>query len=329
MAKTPCKSIKRDGSPCNGKGLEQFDGYCIAHGPADQTRQWRALGGTNSSTAARLDKRIPARLKNMMDMLEDGMNRVLEGTLSSADYTVICRGAKVRIDLYRLADEEMEAIRAEETQTAAEEIAGAHGDLAILKAADAITAQQNQYRIDSLIDQDLAKCDSPQTDDRPADYILTDEGRRRFDFRHQASFTQQDIDDLKAEVMQNTYEKEHLPLVSSLMNQMREDMEAALADLTRDPALDPAPPLDPLTGQAFNELPAGLKTGQPQDPNPADVVLSPQILKDMIRQVEELTRQFEQTYPDEQYDHEENLHRANNDPDPATHNTITAPYSMN
>ena len=136
MAKTPCKSIKRDGSPCNGKGLEQFDGYCIAHGPADQTRQWRALGGTNSSTAARLDKRIPARLKNMMDMLEDGMNRVLEGTLSSADYTVICRGAKVRIDLYRLADEEMEAIRAEETQTAAEEIAGAHGDLAILKAAD-------------------------------------------------------------------------------------------------------------------------------------------------------------------------------------------------
>ena len=239
MAKTPCKSIKRDGSPCNGKGLEQFDGYCIAHGPADQTRQWRALGGTNSSTAARLDKRIPARLKNMMDMLEDGMNRVLEGTLSSADYTVICRGAKVRIDLYRLADEEMEAIRAEETQTAAEEIAGAHGDLAILKAADEITAQQNQYRIDSLIDQDLAKCDSPQTDDRPADYILTDEGRRRFDFRHQASFTQQDIDDLKAEVMQNTYEKEHLPLVSSLMNQMREDMEAALADLTRDPALDP------------------------------------------------------------------------------------------
>ena len=49
----------------------------------------------------------------------------------------------------------------------------------------------------------------------------------------------------------------------------------------------------------------------------------------MIRQVEELTRLFEQQYPDEQYDHEENLHRANNDPDPATHNTITAPYSVN
>ena len=56
---------------------------------------------------------------------------------------------------------------------------------------------------------------------------------------------------------------------------MREDMEAALADLTRDPALDPAPPLDPLTGQAFNELPAGLKTGQPQDPTHPQTTSTP------------------------------------------------------
>ena len=103
----------------------------------------------------------------MMDMLEDGMNRVLEGTLNSADYTAICRGAKVRIDLYRLADEEMEAICTEETQIAAAEIAGAHSDLDILKAADEITAQQNQYRIDSLIDKELAKCGQP-ADRRPA-----------------------------------------------------------------------------------------------------------------------------------------------------------------
>ena len=37
MAKTFCKSFKRDGSPCQGQGLEQFDGYCIAHAPADQS----------------------------------------------------------------------------------------------------------------------------------------------------------------------------------------------------------------------------------------------------------------------------------------------------
>ena len=71
--KALCKSIRKDGSPCQGHGLEQFDGYCIAHGPADKVRQWRSRGGKNSATAARLDKRIPDRLKNMMDMLEDGM----------------------------------------------------------------------------------------------------------------------------------------------------------------------------------------------------------------------------------------------------------------
>ena len=38
MSKTLCKSIRKDGSPCQGNGLKQFDGYCIAHAPADKTR---------------------------------------------------------------------------------------------------------------------------------------------------------------------------------------------------------------------------------------------------------------------------------------------------
>ena len=33
MAKTPCKGIKKDGTPCQGHGLTQYDGYCIAHDP--------------------------------------------------------------------------------------------------------------------------------------------------------------------------------------------------------------------------------------------------------------------------------------------------------
>ena len=168
MSKTLCKSIKRDGSPCQGQGLEQFDGYCIAHAPADQTRAWRARGGQASSTAARADKRIPERQQVVIQALVEGLLAVQEGTLSPAAYSAMCKGAKEVREYYRLADEEMEAIRAEEAQAAAAEIAGAHGDLAILKAADEITAQQNQYRIDSLIDQDLATGDRAQTDDRPA-----------------------------------------------------------------------------------------------------------------------------------------------------------------
>ena len=50
MAKTLCKSFRRDGSPCQGQGLEQFDGYCIALASADTIRAWRARGGNASST---------------------------------------------------------------------------------------------------------------------------------------------------------------------------------------------------------------------------------------------------------------------------------------
>ena len=38
MAKTPCKRLKKDGSPCQGQGLSQFDGCCIAHGPVADAR---------------------------------------------------------------------------------------------------------------------------------------------------------------------------------------------------------------------------------------------------------------------------------------------------
>ena len=143
MTKTTCKSAKQDGSPCKGQGLEQFDGYCIAHGLADQTREWRVRGGKASATpatASRADKRIPERLQSIFKELTEGMTAVREGTLTPAAYTSICRRAKIMVDLYRLTDEEMDLIRTEETQTAASEI----------------SAQQNKYRTQVFINQGLA-----------------------------------------------------------------------------------------------------------------------------------------------------------------------------
>ena len=95
MSKTFCKSFKRDGSPCQGQGLEQFDGYCIAHAPADQTRQWRSRGGTNSSTAARADKRIPERLQSVIKDLAEGFTRCGKG-LSAPPSTPPCAVAPER-----------------------------------------------------------------------------------------------------------------------------------------------------------------------------------------------------------------------------------------
>ena len=114
MSSTPCKSLKRDGTPCRGNGLEQLDGYCIAHAPADKAWQWRSRGGKASSAAARADKRIPDRLRHTIERVSTGMDQVLEGKLEPAALSAISRAAKVLIELYRLADHEMDLIRAEE-----------------------------------------------------------------------------------------------------------------------------------------------------------------------------------------------------------------------
>ena len=111
MSSTPCKSLKKDGTPCRGNGLDQLDGYCIAHAPADKAWEWRSRGGKASSAAARADKRIPERLRHAIDKVSTGMDQVLEGKLEPAALSAISRAAKVLIELYRLADHEMDLIR--------------------------------------------------------------------------------------------------------------------------------------------------------------------------------------------------------------------------
>ena len=155
MAAPPCKGVKKDGTPCRGNGNEQLDGYCIAHGAPEKTRAWRVLGGENSSTAARADKRIPERFRPVIQAVTNGIAEVREGTLKPAAYAAICRGAKILLELYRAADADMELVRLEEIEAAAAEVSGSHGDLEILDAAAELSAQQERYRLESLADQGL------------------------------------------------------------------------------------------------------------------------------------------------------------------------------
>ena len=319
MAKTPCKSFRRDGSPCNGQGLKQFDGYCFAHGPADKVRAWRARGGKNSSTAARLDKRIPERLQGIIKDLAEGMNQVREGTLSPAAFNSFCRGAKTMVDLYRLADEEMETIRKEEIETAAAEIAGAHGDLDILAAADAIIAQQNLYRADSFVEQGLAEPELKDDEIKPAKHILTAEGKKRFGYRVLYNHQQKEIDQVKEAAEQYTFKRSELPLQIKHMAAKRTDLEKSLASCTRDPENDPAPPpapslpCDPLTGQPFNELPAGVTIGPLRESD--EIKPSPAILEDQIQQLEDQIREYEKNYIIENYDMKRARFNAGLDPE--------------
>ncbi len=297
MPRTPCKGLRKDGNHCQGLGQSQFDGYCIAHAPADKTQEWRSRGGKASSSAARADKRIPDRLRRPIEMVTKGMEDLVEGKLKPAELSALCRAAKALADLHRLADAEMEQIREEESAAAAVQAAGGFGDPDLLDKAAAIAGWQRQYRIDSLFEQGLATLASPQTEDEnlPAQPVLTDAGRRRFGYQRLTSYTQKDIDDLKEEINNSIFKAHELRAVRSLLAHMR----SALEEAGRDLAHDPGPVRDPLTGQIFTEPPAGVKVGDLPAGDPGEAESVADILQDQLKQVIELTRQLEDLYLDE------------------------------
>ena len=299
MSKTFCKSIKKDGSPCQGHGLKQFDGYCIAHGPADKVRQWRSRGGKNSATAARLDKRIPDRLKQAIDLVHDCMNRVAEGTLSPAACNAVCRCAKTLVDLHRRADEEMDLIRTEETQAAAAELAGAPANIEILETAAATAAQQDQYRAESLVDQGFAEFTKPTNPKIPPEMVLNHKGRRRFGY-HDLDFTQRlliEVEDQLDEYDCDQSDPPDIPEITEQLETMKEDIEETQSRLARDPAA----PFDPLNGQPFTTLPARVKVNTERSPFNRCDEAPQEVLAQQRSKIKQLMRQAEELSQDEDY----------------------------
>lgn len=286
MARTPCKGIKKDGTPCQGHGLPQYNGLCIAHGPTpDQTHQWRSLGGQNSSTAARLDKRTPERLKNAIDLINDGIVQVAQGTMEPARLTAMCRGAKALVDLYRLADQDMDTIRSEETEQAAAVITGIPGNLELLETIDDVSARQDLYRSQSLVDQGLAELVPSPDPHQPPQTVLTEEGRRRFGYRRACTITQKEIDDWE-EVLDGvrtfSYD-ERTDMVQELVA-IHSNVLDAQADLT----LEPSPPRDPLTGQPMTEPPACVQASLTTKYDAPSAAPSAEFLENRLDQVTDL-----------------------------------------
>ena len=219
MSATPCKGVKKDGAPCRGNGLEQLDGYCLAHGPTELTRGWRVRGGENSSTAARADKRLPERYRDVINIVVQGIDDVKEGIMTPAALTAIARAVDSLLDLNRVADAEMELIRAEENEAAAAAVNGSQGDLAILDTADAYAAQQERYRIDSLVAQGLVTMQPgpEQANGQPeaaAQPVLTDAGRRSFGYKSLTGYDQGDFDSIKKKLHNGDYFDYGMPLKS-------------------------------------------------------------------------------------------------------------------
>ena len=299
MAITLCKSIRKDGSPCQGHGLKQFDGNCIAHGPADKVRQWRSRGGKNSATAARLDKRIPERLKDMIDLLDDGMKRVMDGTLSPARYTAVCRGVKMKLEVYRQADQDMDFIRTEETFAAASRVVATHGDPDVLAVADALTAKQDSYRAESLVTQGFAEFTKPFNPVVPPEVVLNDKGQRRFGY-HDLDLNQQVLDEVEEQLDEFDCQQAALsvlPETTELLETMKEDVEETQSRL----ASGTAAPFDPLTGRAITKLPARVKVNLSRSRFSRCDESPPEVLAEQLSKINELMRKTEELYEDEDF----------------------------
>ena len=294
-----CKGVRKYCSPCQAKRRRDLDGYCIAHGPADKLRAWRVNRGS-ISIATRIDRRVPERLKEIIELLTEGMTAVRQGMLSPAAYNAICNGAKELRAYYKLADEEMEEIRAEEDHAAAVAMAGGHGDLNILNTAAAISEDQNRYSLDSFAAQGLAELEEPSDPDEPATAVLTEEGRQRFGIRPQSAYTQEDLDTLRNDALQYRFPKEELPYVIEMTKEMRDEMEAARTALTSGAEDAPEPLRDPLTGQPMDRLPARARTGVV--PETGEVETDPDVLEDQVRQAGDLIRLLENLYLDDEYE---------------------------
>ena len=290
MSKKLCKGIRKDGSPCQGNGLDQFDGLCIAHGPTpEQAYQWRSEGGKNSATAARIDKRMPERYKYLNDILETGLKQVLDGTLSPARYAAICRGVKMILDLYRQADQEMDLIRAEEIQAAATEFLGLHSNLDILEAAGEMNDRQDQYRAESLVDQDYAEVKEPFKPGQLPEIVLNDRGRRRFGF-HTIDIAQHYLNEIDDELTEYDPHRSDLSEITGLLEDLQEDVENTLSSLARDDVA----PFDPLTGQSITELPAGVQTRSKLNRLIHDEVKPHESLQEQLDMIQQLMRRAEE-----------------------------------
>ena len=269
--------------------------YCIAHGlPADQAHEWRSQGGKNSATAARLDKRIPERLKGMLDILDDGMKKVMDGSLSPAGYTAVCRGVKMKLDVYRLADQDMELIRAEEVQAAAAAYLGAHANLEILETADEMVAQQDDYRAEALVEQGFAEIKEPFGPDDDPEIFLNDRGRRRFGY-DTFNITQQFL--LKIDDQLTAFDpwRSDLSDISDQLQTLHENVEITLSFLARDDVT----PFDPLTGQAITVLPPGVQTRSKLDRLIHDDLNPQERLQEQLDKIEQLMSKAEELAHDE------------------------------
>ncbi|MXZ20355.1 MAG: hypothetical protein F4Y84_07075 [Caldilineaceae bacterium SB0665_bin_25] len=300
MAKTLCTGIRKDGQPCQANGLEKYNGLCLAHGaPPEQAHSWRALGGKNSAAAVRRDNRMPEQLKHALDLVQKTMDRLAEQEPTPANCNAISRCAQTLINLRRRADEEMELIRAEETQDAAAAIAGAHPNFDLLKAAARINAEQDRYLSEALVEQGFADFAEPANPDEPPEVVLNHKGRIRFGF-HNLDARQKYLKDVDVTLGKHEHGVAEVPdlgVTNDRLEMLEENVEMSLSALAH---VEPVP-VDPLTGLPFTRVPASVKFRIKDDLLTRCNEIPQQVLAEQRSTIRKLKRRAEAVAESENY----------------------------
>ena len=74
-----CPAKTKSGQPCRGYPIHELDGYCMLHSPV--AAQGRRLGGQNSSTVQRLQRKMPLWHKKQIERLNVVIDQLSDGTL--------------------------------------------------------------------------------------------------------------------------------------------------------------------------------------------------------------------------------------------------------
>jgi hypothetical protein len=105
-----CNALTRSGTQCRVRALPNR-AYCALHSP--EAVQGRRVGGVARSNVARGLKRLPPSLRDVMDMIAEGIRECHEGTLKPAQLQAMAAGGRTLIELVEAAvlAPELEALR--------------------------------------------------------------------------------------------------------------------------------------------------------------------------------------------------------------------------
>ena len=93
-----CPAVRTDGVPCKAVGQSAHGGYCVGHSP--RAAAARRKGG-QARRADRMDKRLPARLREIVRLLADGMVEAHDGRITPAQLSAMAAAGRTILAVYQ------------------------------------------------------------------------------------------------------------------------------------------------------------------------------------------------------------------------------------